>query len=45
MTQRRWEPDPVMVGTDGSEEGTQAVRWAAREAVLRGTGLHVVHTW
>ena len=45
MTQRRWEPDPVMVGTDGSEEGTQAVRWAAREAVLRGTGLHVVHSW
>ncbi len=45
MTQRRWEPDPVMVGTDGSEEGTQAVRWAAREAELRGTGLHVVHSW
>jgi nucleotide-binding universal stress UspA family protein len=34
-----------MVGTDGSTESTQAVRWAAREAVLRGVGLHVVHTW
>jgi nucleotide-binding universal stress UspA family protein len=45
MTQRRWEPDPVLVGTDGSQESTQAVRWAAREAVLRGSGLHVVHSW
>jgi len=34
-----------MVGTDGSEEGTRAVRWAAEEARLRGTGLHVVHSW
>ena len=42
---RTWEPDPVLVGTDGSAEGTRAVRWAAQEAVLRGTGLHVVHTW
>jgi nucleotide-binding universal stress UspA family protein len=34
-----------MVGADGSAEGTRAVRWAAHEAVLRGTGLHVVHSW
>lgn len=45
MTRHIWEPDPVMVGTDGSEESIAAVRWAAGEAVLRGTGLHVVHTW
>ena len=39
------EPDPVLVGVDGSEASTRAVRWAAREARLRGTGLHVVHAW
>jgi nucleotide-binding universal stress UspA family protein len=45
MTLREWEPDPVLVGTDGSEESTRAVRWAAREAVLRGCSLHVLHSW
>ena len=39
------EPDPVLVGVDGSEASTRAVRWAAREARLRGSGLHVVHAW
>jgi nucleotide-binding universal stress UspA family protein len=37
--------DPVLVGVDGSEESRRAVRWAAREAVLLGTGLRVVHAW
>lgn len=34
---------PVTVGVDGSASALRAVRWAAREAVLRGTGLRVVH--
>ncbi len=45
MTVHTRADDPVLVGVDGSEASTQAVRWAAREAALRGTGLHVVHTW
>ncbi len=45
MTTGRWEPDPVLVGVDGSEEGIRATRWAAREAALRETGLHIVHAW
>ncbi len=45
MAARSREPDPVLVGVDGSEASTRAVRWAAREAGLRGTGLHVVHAW
>jgi nucleotide-binding universal stress UspA family protein len=45
MSRYSRERDPVLVGTDGSAESTRAVRWAAREAVVRGTGLHVVHSW
>ncbi|HEX7188030.1 MAG TPA: universal stress protein [Actinomycetes bacterium] len=45
MTARSFEPDPVLVGVDGSEESTRAVRWAAEEAALRGAGLHIVHAW
>ena len=33
---------PVIAGTDGSRESLQAVDWAAREAVLRGTSLRIV---
>lgn len=33
---------PVVAGVDGSAEGTQAVRWAARDADLRSTGLKLV---
>jgi nucleotide-binding universal stress UspA family protein len=33
----------IVVGYDGSVESGQAVRWAARQAVLRGYGLHLVH--
>lgn len=45
MTRARWEPDPVLVGVDGSEESIRATRWAAHEAALRKTSLHIVHAW
>ena len=32
---------PVVVGVDGSGSALDAVRWAANEAVRRGTGLRV----
>ena len=35
----------VVVGVDGSEQATTAVRWATREAARRGTALRVVHAW
>jgi len=34
--------NPVVAGTDGSEESLRAVDWAAREAVLRGLPLRIV---
>ncbi|MCC2274394.1 universal stress protein [Streptomyces sp. ET3-23] len=34
---------PVSVGFDGSAESLAAAAWAGREAVLRGTSLHIVH--
>ena len=37
--------DPVVVGVDGSEQATTAVRWATREAARRGTTLLAVHAW
>jgi nucleotide-binding universal stress UspA family protein len=33
----------VVVGVDGSESALPAVRWAAREALRRGTPLRIVH--
>ncbi|MFJ3408330.1 universal stress protein [Promicromonospora sp. NPDC090134] len=36
---------PVMVGVDGSESATRAVRWAAREAAGRGVPLVLVSVW
>ncbi|HWS94317.1 MAG TPA: universal stress protein [Mycobacterium sp.] len=33
----------VVVGVDGSQPSTMAVRWAAREATMRNIGLTVVH--
>lgn len=41
----QWEPDPVLVGVDGSEEAIRATRWAAEESALRETGLRIVHAW
>ncbi|MFI1462469.1 universal stress protein [Nocardia carnea] len=34
---------PVVVGVDGSEAATAAVRWASREAALRQRTLRIVH--
>jgi len=33
----------IVVGYDGSPEAAQAVRWAAKQAVLRDASLHLVH--
>ncbi len=35
----------VVVGDDGSAASRAAVRWAAADAVRRGTPLHVVRAW
>jgi nucleotide-binding universal stress UspA family protein len=35
----------LVVGVDGSESATSAVRWAAREANLRGAKLELVSVW
>jgi nucleotide-binding universal stress UspA family protein len=35
----------VVVGVDGSATAKDAVRWAAREAKLRGTKLELVSAW
>jgi nucleotide-binding universal stress UspA family protein len=35
----------IVVGVDGSEGARRALRWAAKEAQLRGAVLDVVHTW
>jgi nucleotide-binding universal stress UspA family protein len=36
---------PVLVGVDGSEAATEALRWAAAEAGRRDAPLRVVHAW
>jgi nucleotide-binding universal stress UspA family protein len=36
---------PVVVGVDGSDTSTRALRWAAVEARLRDVPLRVVHAW
>jgi nucleotide-binding universal stress UspA family protein len=33
----------IVVGVDGSTASTAAVRWAARRAAMRNTGLTIVH--
>ncbi|HEY7667296.1 MAG TPA: universal stress protein [Actinomycetota bacterium] len=35
----------LVVGVDGSQTATLAVRWAAREATLRGASLELVSAW
>ena len=37
--------EPITVGYDGSESSSEAVRWAAQEAVARTAPLHVVACW
>ncbi|MET7381211.1 universal stress protein [Streptomyces sp. NPDC005526] len=36
---------PVVAGLDGSRAGSAAADWAAREALLRGVPLRLVHAW
>lgn len=36
---------PIIVGVDGSESSTRAVRWAAREAALRRRPLKIVNSY
>ena len=38
-------PERVVVGVDGSDSATKALRWAASEADRYGVQLHVVHAW
>jgi len=35
----------IVVGVDGSDHSTAALRWAAAEAKLRSATLEVVHAW
>lgn len=35
----------IVVGVDGSAESAMALRWACREASLRGAEVHAVHAW
>lgn len=35
----------IVVGTDGSDNSLSAVRWALREATLRGSTVDLVHSW
>ncbi|MEC5149775.1 universal stress protein [Cryobacterium sp. GrIS_2_6] len=42
-----WRPriGPVVVGFDDDPAGTEALDWAADEAVRLGRGLRIVHSW
>lgn len=35
----------IVVGVDGSVESAAALRWACREASLRGAEVHAVYAW
>ncbi len=35
----------IVVGIDGSEGATHALKWAASEAKLRGSTLQIVYSW
>jgi nucleotide-binding universal stress UspA family protein len=37
--------ETIVVGVDGSEGSEVALRWALREARLRGAKVRVVHAW
>jgi nucleotide-binding universal stress UspA family protein len=36
---------PILVGLDGSGPSAAALEWAAHEAALRDTGLHILHAY
>jgi nucleotide-binding universal stress UspA family protein len=35
----------IVVGVDGSPGSVTALRWACREAAIRGAEVHAVHVW
>ncbi len=37
--------ETIVVGVDGSDASVSALRWAFREAELRGAKVRVVHAW
>lgn len=37
--------ETIVVGVDGSDSSVSALRWALREARLRGASARVVHAW
>lgn len=37
--------ETIVVGVDGSAASVDALRWALREAALRGAAVQVVHSW
>jgi nucleotide-binding universal stress UspA family protein len=39
------ENHEIVVGVDGSDHSKAALRWAVKEAALRGAGVRVVHAW
>jgi nucleotide-binding universal stress UspA family protein len=43
MSTRKSPTGRILVGTDGSPASVAAVRWAGREAQLRGMQVHVVY--
>ena len=44
--QQAWEPQStIVVGVDGSPDSDRALAWAAHQAGLVGSRLHVVHAW
>jgi nucleotide-binding universal stress UspA family protein len=43
MTKRTSPTGRILVGIDGSPASVAAVRWAVREAQLRGMRVHVLH--
>ncbi|HAM21091.1 MAG TPA: universal stress protein UspA [Actinobacteria bacterium] len=41
-----WTPQStIVVGVDGSADSDRALKWAANQAQLVGSRLHVVHAW
>ncbi|HEY4348197.1 MAG TPA: universal stress protein [Gaiellaceae bacterium] len=45
MEGTRQDPQPIVVGIDGSDASRAALRWAAAEARLRGVPVRAVHAW